>query len=64
MTQSDKILAMLSKGPVTAMDAFQIGIFRLAARIHDLRQEGHRIESKLVNGKTKGTYYSEYRMIK
>jgi len=62
MTQCDQILEMLQSGPVTALDALQqAGCFRLAARIHDLRQRGIDIESrdcKLPNGKT----IAEYRL--
>jgi hypothetical protein len=54
MSQTTEILDMLKRGPVTAMDALQkAGCFRLAARISDLRQAGHHIETETieVNGK-------------
>jgi hypothetical protein len=54
MSQCEQILGMLKSGPVTAMDALQkAGCFRLAARIADLRQQGHNIETETieVNGK-------------
>ena len=54
MSQSTQILDMLKRGPVTALDALQqAGCFRLAARIADLRQQGHHIETETieVNGK-------------
>jgi hypothetical protein len=54
MSQTTEILDMLKRGPVTAMDALQkAGCFRLAARIADLRQAGHHIETETieVNGK-------------
>ncbi len=52
MSQTTDILDMLKRGPVTAMDALhQAGCFRLAARIADLRQQGHHIETIEVNGK-------------
>jgi hypothetical protein len=54
MSQCEQILGMLKRGPVTAMDALQhAGCFRLAARIADLRQQGHHIETETieVNGK-------------
>lgn len=54
MSQATQILDMLHRGPVTAMDALQeAGCFRLAARIADLRQQGHNIETEtiVVNGK-------------
>ena len=54
MSQTAQILDMLRNGPVTAMDALQkAGCFRLAARVADLRQAGHNIETETiqVNGK-------------
>lgn len=54
MSQTTQILDMLKSGPVTALDALQqAGCFRLAARIADLRQQGHHIETETieVNGK-------------
>ena len=40
------ILEALEAGlQLTAKDAMQVGIFRLAARIHDLRKQGHSIQS-------------------
>ena len=54
MSQCEQILGMLKRWPVPAMDALQhAGCFRLAARIADLRQQGHHIETETieVNGK-------------
>ena len=45
MSQQLQVLQMLKKNKrgVTAMDAFRVGITRLAARVHDLRNSGHMI---------------------
>lgn len=50
MTQTAAILAWLRSGnSITALDALNLfGCFRLAARIADLKAEGHVIESELV----------------
>lgn len=60
MTQTEWILEALKRAPVTAMDALEgCGCFRLAARIKDLRQAGHNIETndlKLPNGKHVAQY--------
>jgi hypothetical protein len=49
MNQCQKILEMLSKGPVTALDALnQANCFRLAARIGELRQQGHNIITEKI----------------
>lgn len=43
------ILEMLRRGPITARDAYQKAeCLRLAARIYDLRNEGHEIYSEMV----------------
>jgi len=55
MSQTQTILAMLKRGPVTALEALsEAGCFRLAARIADLRQQGVEIETQTIttpNGK-------------
>jgi len=59
MSQNDQILQMLKQGPITALDAAKIGCMRLAARVHDLRMQGHVIttEPTTVNGKQFARYY-------
>ena len=61
MTQTAQILEMLKRGPVTAMDALNnCNCFRLAARIKDLRDAGHEIETEtrtLDNKKTIAVYH-------
>lgn len=50
MTQTEQVLKCLKSGrsltPGAALDRF--GIFRLAARIHELKRAGHRIETHIV----------------
>ena len=59
-TQTEKILNYLSKGKgITPIDALnRFGCFRLAARISDLRRNGHSIftDSVTKNGKTFASY--------
>jgi hypothetical protein len=61
MSQCDDILAHLKRGPISAIEALtRYGCFRLAARIKDLRGQGHDIETRdlgLPNGKTVAEYY-------
>lgn len=61
MSQCDDILAHLKRGPISAIQALEsYGCFRLAARIKDLRGQGHDIETRdleLPNGKTVAEYY-------
>ena len=41
-TQCEQILAPLRKGTLTPIDALNnYGVFRLAARVKDLRDQGH-----------------------
>ncbi len=50
MSQEQAILAWMRSGnSITPLDALHLfGCFRLAARIKDLRAEGHDIETELV----------------
>ena len=61
MTQKEQILEMLNTGEhVTPFKALrEFGCFRLAARICELRDEGHHIDMKLVSRKP-GKVYAEY----
>ena len=61
MSQNDSVLMWLQRGKtLTAMDALEkFGCFRLAARIHDLRNSGHNIIAnsyELPNGKRVAKY--------
>ena len=62
MTQTEAILSLLQRHPdgITAIDALrEAGSFRLAARISDLRDQGHDIDSQMVkldNGKRVARY--------
>lgn len=50
--QCTAILTHLKKKPITSLEALnKYGCFRLAARIHELRNSGHKI--KVVTVKTK-----------
>ena len=60
MSQKLKILSHLKRGPLTpyvALDRY--GCMRLAARIEELRNDGHRIETEYaaVNGKRFARYH-------
>lgn len=65
MTQTEAILRLLRQRPhgITSLEALQeVGSFRLAARIWDLRQAGYRITSEAVtlpNGKVVDRYRLE-----
>ena len=63
MSQSQQILEHLESGetltPAEALQSF--GCFRLAARIADLRRDGHDIETILIrNGRAA---YASYRLV-
>lgn len=49
-TQANQILAALKAGDkITPIDALRrFHCFRLGARVFDLREQGHKIQSKLV----------------
>jgi hypothetical protein len=54
-SQAAKILDYIrAHGAITPIDALiEIGCFRLGARIYDLKQDGHRIETRLVEVRTR-----------
>ena len=63
MSQNQKILNHLKTGahitPLEAMGLF--GVFRLAARIFELRNQGYNIETDVQSDGT-GRTYSRYRL--
>lgn len=64
MTQLDRIYGHLTRGPITPMQALsRYGVFRLAARIRDLRALGHEIKTETVvrKGKAFARYSLEAR---
>lgn len=63
MNQNQELLARLKQGPVTPLDALgELGIYRLSARILELRDQGHDIQTELV--KANGKRFAKYRLIK
>jgi hypothetical protein len=60
MSQAEWILMAMRQRPLTALDALHgCGCMRLAARINDLRADGHVIGTEMVskNGKKFAQYY-------
>ena len=48
-SQCARLLSRLERGPINPMQALvELGIFRLAARINDLRKMGHQIVREMV----------------
>ena len=47
MSQNDAVLSHLRRGVLDPMRALRLyGVFRLAARVHELRQRGHDIRTR------------------
>lgn len=63
MSQNDAILNYLKAGhTITPLDALSLfGCFRLGARIHDLKQAGHNIETFAIE--KMGKRFAGYRMV-
>ena len=58
---------MRANGSITTMQAFEMGITRLASRIHDLRCMGLEIESETVKAKNRFNepiHFARYRLAK
>lgn len=60
MTQTDQILSALKAGRhITPLDALrEFSCFRLGARIHELKQAGHKIHTARVETDTGAFPYS------
>lgn len=58
MTQTEMVLVYIARhGSITQYQANELGIGRLAARVADLKKQGHDIKSEMIavrkaNGKT------------
>jgi hypothetical protein len=63
-SQKSQVLSHLKHhGPLTPLRALGVyGIYRLAARVYELKQEGHNIET-LIHSDPKGKTYAEYRLL-
>lgn len=68
MTQCERILKYMDDfGSITTMQAFMdLGVARLASRIHDIRSMGIEIEAETRTAKNRygeNTHYSVYRRV-
>lgn len=45
-TKAQKILDRLKQGPANSLELLRVGGIRYSARIHELRRQGHRIETE------------------
>jgi len=63
-SQCTAILKYLKRGRgLTALEAIQrFQTLRLAARIKDLREEGHPIQTEIVTDRNTGKRYARYRL--
>jgi hypothetical protein len=63
MSQCADILEALRRGPITPLEALKDhGCLRLAARIEELRSDGHTIVTEMV--KANGKKFGQYVLIK
>ena len=63
MSQTHQILTHLKRKPITPLDALRhYGVMRLAARISDLRYQGHLIETDIQE--KDGKRFASYRLVK
>lgn len=68
MTQCERILKYMEDfGSISTMQAFtDLGVTRLASRIHEIRRMGIKIIGEQRKGKNRygeSTHYTEYRMV-
>ena len=65
MTQCERVLDYMQRfGSITSAEAvMDLGVYRLAARVSDLRKEGHKISDRMESGKNRfgeKTSYKRY----
>lgn len=49
MSQCERVLSRLRRGPLTSMQAeVELGVGRCAARVKDLREQGHDIHTEMA----------------
>jgi len=65
MTQNERVFDhLLTSGPLQPFQAWrELGVYRLASRINDLRKAGHKIQTKkveVVNRWGESSYIAEY----
>ena len=63
MTQNERVLNHLrERGSITPIEALHVhGVYRLAARVNDLKRRGYDVVSKLKRD-INGHKYAEYRL--
>ena len=61
-SQTNQILEYMRAGnPITSLDALRLfGCMRLGARIYDLKQRGHMINTLIVKDDVSGARYARY----
>ena len=68
MTQTEKILDYMERnGSITQLEAMELGVMRLGARIWDIKESGIGIITETVTGKNRDgepTRYARYRLEK
>lgn len=63
MNQTQSLLKHLKQRPITPLEALnKLDIFRLSARVKDLKYLGHTIITTLIN--KGGKRFAQYRLIK
>lgn len=64
-TQKVQILEHMQAGnPITPLDALRLfGCMRLGARIYDLKQDGHVINTLIVKDDLSGSRYARYSLV-
>ncbi len=64
MTQKEQIIDYIDRhGSITPMDAFHLGITKLATRVSEMRKDGtkfHIVMEKGINKQGKRTRYARY----
>ena len=67
LNQCARVLRHLKDyGSITAMEAMEYSVMRLASRINDLKAQGYNIKTEMVTGENRygeKTHYAKYTLI-
>ena len=63
MSQNEQVLKRLKRGPLTPLQAWaELGVYRLSARIYELREQGENIMTLWVE--QNGKRYAKYKLVR
>ena len=64
MSQNEAVLQWLKREPITPIQALaHLRVMRLAARVNDLKNQGHAIHTRMVESPS-GKHFARYELVR